>query len=512
MHLSIRTKLITIFILLIAFMAVSMTVALVGLSRLDQRINHLVDQSAAQIRATLLATASLNDGMRELKNMLLASDQAGMDQSDKLFLAARATFQRSMDDLRKVADEQMRQKLAPVESQYAAVVVSQDKVKAVGQIRSNAQAYKMITSESIPARDAAVIALAPLFAKAAVADAAPSHLRAAERLRLITTVWAEALAHQRDSMIALDDAGSRSAVKLASDDIAQIDDLLAQVRALLNDAADVRVFDDFQTRYGAWKKAFPAVAQKAIENTENAANNLAQGETRSLVSQLAATLTGLAELAEKGMAENKAEANALYDTVKMIEIGVAALTLALLVAGGFYLARSLRAVVSDITRSAGAVSAGSGQLSSTAEQLSQGATEQASAAEQASSAMEEMAANVKQTAENAGQTERIAKQSADAADESSTAMTQTVQAMRTIASKTSIIQEIARQTDLLALNAAVEAARAGEHGKGFAVVASEVRKLAERSQRAATEISAVSSETVEIANRAGDMLGRLARL
>jgi methyl-accepting chemotaxis protein len=123
--------------------------------------------------------------------------------------------------------------------------------------------------------------------------------------------------------------------------------------------------------------------------------------------------------------------------------------------------------------------------------------------------MEEMAANNKQTADNASQTEQIARQSAKDAEASGDAVARAVEAMQTIASKITIVQEIARQTDLLALNAAVEAARAGEHGKGFAVVASEVRKLAERSQTAAMEIGAVSTDTVKAAQSAGEMLTRL---
>ncbi|RFB90117.1 chemotaxis protein [Rhizobium leguminosarum bv. trifolii] len=169
----------------------------------------------------------------------------------------------------------------------------------------------------------------------------------------------------------------------------------------------------------------------------------------------------------------------------------------------------LRGVVSDAVTAAENVSAGSQELSASSEQVSQGASEQAASAEEASASMEQMAANIKQNADNAAQTEKIARQSAKDAEMSGEAVSRAVQAMRTIAEKISIVQEIARQTDLLALNAAVEAARAGEHGKGFAVVASEVRKLAERSQSAAAEISSMSGDTVKAAQDAGDMLGRL---
>ena len=169
----------------------------------------------------------------------------------------------------------------------------------------------------------------------------------------------------------------------------------------------------------------------------------------------------------------------------------------------------LRHVVAETLSAADNVSSGSQELSSSSEELSQGATEQASSAEEASSSMEEMAANIKQNADNASQTEKIARQSAVDAQASGAAVTRAVEAMQTIAQKIGIVQEIARQTDLLALNAAVEAARAGEHGKGFAVVASEVRKLAERSQTAAAEISTVSAQTVKAAEEAGQMLTRL---
>ena len=184
------------------------------------------------------------------------------------------------------------------------------------------------------------------------------------------------------------------------------------------------------------------------------------------------------------------------------EIGMLAKNLA-------FMSDKLKEVVGRVIEASENVSNGSRELSSSSNMLAQGSTEQAASLEEVSSSMEQMTSNINNSANNAMETEKIALSAAGNAQEGGKAVAQTVEAMKHIAEKISIVEDIARQTNLLALNAAIEAARAGEAGKGFAVVAAEVRKLAERSGTAAAEISELSSSSVEVADKAGKMLEAL---
>ncbi|MBX5175508.1 HAMP domain-containing protein [Rhizobium lentis] len=363
----------------------------------------------------------------------------------------------------------------------------------------------------------------------------------------------EAIRQQKNLLTARTSEESARATDKGNAARKDFSDAFNQVLALATEEGKAR-----WARITELSKAFNAADDQIRDylkaGNADGANTISITTARAAANDIDSTLAEILALEKQRMKTADADADAQYATTRMTMIAVAAVALLVAAITAFWMASTiskglgrantvvrevsegdltkmaditshdeigellgnvnimierLRGVVADALSAAENVSSGSQQLSASSEQVSQGATEQAASAEEASASMEQMAANIKQNADNAAQTEKIARQSARNAEASGEAVTRAVDAMRTIAQKIGIVQEIARQTDLLALNAAVEAARAGEHGKGFAVVASEVRKLAERSQSAAAEISSMSGDTVKAAADAGEMLGRL---
>lgn len=216
---------------------------------------------------------------------------------------------------------------------------------------------------------------------------------------------------------------------------------------------------------------------------------------RSLLDQLGGEPALVTEMANK-IAEGKL-------TMK-VEIGKTGLLGAM-----FDMVKKLKQIVTEVKMAAGNVASGSEELSSTSEMLSQGAIQQSASTEEVSSSMEQMSANIQQNTDNAQQTESIAGKSAKDALESGDSVKKAVEAMKQIAEKIGIIQRIATKTDVLAINAAIEAANVGDQGKRFAVVAGEIRELAEKSQKAADEITELASSSVQVAEIAGKKLEEL---
>ena len=325
----------------------------------------------------------------------------------------------------------------------------------------------------------------------------------------------------------------------------------ADIAAYAPRATDAEAFRSFQNTWTTWRSERDRRLVPLATANRYADFVKASDEVRKYSDQATAFVQKAAAAEEEEARQNATLAKDTYSSARLLIILIAVIGLGLALVGAEYISRRivnplkvvaevigrvaegdltgraevsgkdeigrmavaanttverLAEIVADVTQAADQLTAASDQVSRASQSLSQAASEQAASVEETGASVEQIAGSLGQTSVNAKVTDDISSKAANEAGDGGAAVQQTVRAMKDIASKIAIIDEIAFQTNMLALNATIEAARAGEHGKGFAVVATEVGKLAERSQVAAAEISQLATDSVGTAERAGDLL------
>ncbi|KAF0223481.1 MAG: methyl-accepting chemotaxis [Rhodospirillaceae bacterium] len=549
MRFTIKAKLILGFGLVLILAIVSAVIGIQSLSSLNNSVDHLVSRIVVKVRAANRIDTAASDASRMERNILLASSQEEMERRATTLKDNIAAVRKDMARIKEVGDsedDKLVDAFAAIWSEYESVA---DKVRQLAQLNSSQRAKEMSEGKGredfntayVVMRDLAVM----LQKHSDVNDVLIAERLRQDMLQVLRSEKNVILARRTEDM----DKHGQTADQYVQGINEQIRDLDARVTGAERDS-----LSRFKSAWTAYTATHKTIRDTARENGSVRAYELSSNEGAKIRERADVLLKQILDKSRKELEAAQAGAAADYNSARTLMIamliasaafgiGIAAwvslgISRGLALAGGLAHAVSqgdlnqdidyrnrdeigdlvgslrdmvgkLRSVVTEVNSAADNVASGSQELSASSEELSQGATEQASSAEEASASMEQMAANIKQNADNATTTEKIARQSAQDAQISGDAVKKAVEAMQTIAEKISIVQEIARQTDLLALNAAIEAARAGEHGKGFAVVASEVRKLAERSQASAAEIISLAGETVTVSSQAGEMLGKL---
>ena len=547
MRVTIKTKLAIGFSAIIILAAAGSLMGIDSTSNINDRLTMVVDSSAAKIESVGNLRANAYRNVSATRDAALAESDKDIQLVRERIAGRRQENEGHVANLRKLSSQDEVELIDRVEAAMREYRVIQDKAIGFAAQNSVIRAREVAESRVNPAFSAAREAI-EAYAKAAD-DKGDDHtailaLQAAQDLMAIRFIEASLIGERRDQAIA--ELGSKAEATIRG-----VKDKLSRLDAVSTSGAPSQ---GLRSAVETFLAAFKEVEAIAKQNGTGHTLAVMDAEEEPARDRLVEALGRLTKKLQEGMAADSREAKAAYESSRALMLGLLVLAVAVGAGIAFWVSMTvsrglskagalaeavahgdltqvvdyhskdeigdlmkslndmvqrLRAVVTEVMSAAENVGAGSQQLSAGSEQLSDGATEQASSTEEASSSMEEMAANIRQSADNAAQTEKIAAQSAADAEASGKAVNQAVTAMKTIAEKISIVQEIARQTDLLALNAAIEAARAGEHGKGFAVVASEVRKLAERSQAAAADIITLSGDTVTASEKAGQMLAKL---
>jgi methyl-accepting chemotaxis protein len=310
----------------------------------------------------------------------------------------------------------------------------------------------------------------------------------------------------RSAAVAPSKAGVDKALQELAEHDRQMDEAVSGYTAV---AADKAAMEKFADLWHQWREARDAKLIPPARAHDVERFGTAVIDTTKMYNQAAALLDTAADAEQAKADRNVAGAGSTYSSARMtlIVLVVVGLILALLAAE--YVTRSVVTPLRQVAMVAEELKGAAGQVSAASQSLSQTASEQAASAEETSASVEEMAASIRDNSDNAKVTGDMATKASSDAEQGGRAVAQTVEAMKVIATKISIIDDIAFQTNMLALNATIEAARAGEHGKGFAVVATEVGKLAERSQVAAKEISDMAAQSVSTAEHAGALLDEI---
>jgi methyl-accepting chemotaxis protein len=515
----------------------------------SEQANMKADNAASR----LLLAAQIKQDMLEIsraeKNIILAKSNKDMDYYADITASTRKVMLVKRAELRELVGPDGKAKLDEFTEVWDKYLKVNDAIRDYARNNENVKAVALAGSEGRDLTDQADRMMTVIVEKndEVNSEASLEATNAANRTLLAARIIQDMLTVGRDQkslIIETTEADMDIYVKSMEVTKQNLSTRLMTLRKT-STAESISDLDKFNTAWDNFVDVNSAIVKTSFENGNSKAFRLSNGEGRILSQKAIDLIASIVASNEKGLAEDKLASTANYvagrnllltilgigllvgfGTATWIIRGIMSqlgaeppviLEIAEKIASGdleselehgkgkvvgvlaamITMRNKLVSVITEVNVSSVALSAASQQVSGTAQSLSQGASEQAASVEQTSASVEEMGSSINQNSENARVTDGIATESA------------TVQAMKDIAGKITIIEDIAYQTNMLALNAAIEAARAGEHGKGFAVVAAEVRKLAERSQVAASEISQLTGDSVKVAEEAGGLLEKM---